>query len=241
MNLFRGRQGLIPSCDVSDLEDLANIVKDTSDLDFVQGYKVGMQLVVRYGVSTTVSRIRKHSDLPIIYDHQKFGTDIPEVCAGNVLDTLREAGIDSVIIFPLSGSATLEAIVNACQAKRLVPMVGGEMTHRGYLVSEQGYLADDSPQRMYEDAAKLGVNYFILPGTRLESAKRYFSRLVASVRQPKFLFPGLGSGQGGDLIEAMRLVQTNPGYAIIGRSIYAAKDRRKAAVSLWDQLRTSLN
>lgn len=236
MNLFRSKRGLIPSCDIAELDNLADVVKATGDLDFVQGYKIGMQLILRHGASKTVSLIRKHSDLPIIYDHQKFGTDIPEVCAGNVLDDMKRAGIDSIIIFPLSGSATLEEIVKSCERIGLIPMVGGEMTHRAYLVSEGGYLADDSPRRIYEDASKLGVDHFVLPGTRLEHAKKYYVSLTAAVNQPKFLFPGLGSGQGGDIVEALRLVQSHAGYAIVGRSIYDAKDRRKAAISLWNRM-----
>ncbi len=211
-------------------------MKATCDLDFVQGFKIGMQIVLRHGLATTVSLIRKRSDLPIIYDHQKFGTDIPEVCGGKVLDDMKGAGVNGVIIFPLSGSATLEQVVSSCERIGLVPMVGGEMTHRAYLVSEGGYLADDSPGRIYKDACKLGIDHFVLPGTRLDRAKKYYVSLTASVRQPKFLFPGLGSGQGGDIVEALRLVRSYPGYAIVGRSIYDAKDRRKAAIALWNRV-----
>ena len=236
MNLFRSNRGLIPSCDVGELDDLEDIVKATCDLDFVQGFKIGMQIVMRHGLAKTVSLIRRCSDLPIIYDHQKFGTDIPEVCGGKVLDDMKEAGIKSVIVFPLSGSETLEQIITSCEHLRLVPIVGGEMTHRAYLVSEGGYLADESPGRIYQDAAKLGIDHFVLPGTRLDRAKKYYASLTSAVRDPKFLFPGLGSGQGGDIADALKLVQSHPGYAIIGRSVYDAKDRRKAAIALWNRM-----
>ena len=238
--MFPSRYGVIPACDVDSVPALSRIVKATGDLSFIQGYKIGMDLVVRCGVGEVVDAIRRFTDLPVIYDHQKFGTDIPEICGGRILEILRDVGISAVIIFPQAGIETLEAAVRACERLGLVPIVGGEMTHKGYLVQEGGYITDDAPQRMYLDAAELGVEYFVLPGTRVESIKRYRSQLEKVVESPKFLFPGIGKGQGGDIVAAFRAVGPLGGYAIVGRGIYAEEDSRQAAIRLWDNVRAEV-
>ena len=139
--------------------------------------------------------------MPIIYDHQKFGTDIPDICSGKILDILKEAEVDCLIIFPEAGIETLKATVLACYEKNLVPICGGEMTHEGYLSNEGGYIENDGPYKMYIDASKLNVEHFIIPGKKIESMKRYRTEINNYVPDPKFLFPGIGKGQGGDLFK----------------------------------------
>lgn len=235
--LFSVGHGIIPACDMSDLSGLERLVAATADLPFVCGYKVGITPVLTGGISRVVEVVRGYSRAPIVYDHQKFGTDIPEICSGNLLDVLVKAGVGAIIIFPQAGIRTLEATVEACLKKGLVPIVGGEMTHNGYLVRENGYIADGGPERMYTDAAALGVEHFVIPGTRLERMAYYKSVLARAVPNPKFLFPGIGKGQGGDIVEAFRRVSPNSSYAIVGRGIYAEEDMRAAARRLWQGVR----
>lgn len=240
MNLFKSRNGIIVACDISDTADLADLIKAMNDLDFILGYKIGMDLVVPYGINKVTGVIRSYSDLPIIYDHQKFGTDIPDICGGRILEILKNAGVNGVITFPQAGIETLNAVVKSCKELSLTPIVGGEMTHAGYIVSEGGYIADDAPERIYLDAARMGVEYFVIPGTKLESMKKYHSKLKKIVPEPKFLFPGIGKGQGGDIVAAFSTVQPYESYAIVGRGIYAEKNRREAAEKLWDNVRRQL-
>ncbi len=236
MELFTSKYGVIPACDVSSLPALEKLVKSTYDLSFIQGYKIGMELVIRHGVENVTAELRNHTSLPIIYDHQKFGTDIPDICSGRILEHLKMAGVDAIIIFPQAGVETLEATVRACEALELVPIVGGEMTHHGYLAEEGGYITDDGPERMYRDAARFGVLHFVVPGTRLESMKKYRSQLEDIVEEPKFLFPGIGRGQGGDIVAAFTAVEPLSAYAIVGRGIYAEEDSREAATRLWNSV-----
>ncbi len=240
MSLFFSKHGIIPACDVSDIADLADLVEVTNDLDFIQGYKIGMDLVVSHGINKVTELIREYTDLPIIYDHQKFGTDIPDICSGKILDTLKTAGINGVIIFPQSGIETLKATVKACKETFLSPIVGGEMTHRGYIVSEGGYIADEAPERIYLDAARLGVEYFVIPGTKLESMRKYHSKLQKIIKEPKFLFPGIGKGQGGDIAAAFSAVHPYDSYAIVGRGIYGEKNRGEAAKKLWENVQRQI-
>jgi orotidine-5'-phosphate decarboxylase len=196
-----------------------------------------MNLVVSYSIETIVKRIQDLTSLPIIYDHQKFGTDIPDICAGEILKTLKNAGITAIIAFPQAGVETLHALVDACKEIGLTLMVGGEMTHKGYLVSEGGYIADDSPRKMYIDATRFGVEYFIVPGTKLEKMKIYRDLVKNFVKDPKFLFPGIGKGQGGDIKSAFSAVSPLKSYAIVGRGIYGEKSKKLSAIRLWEKIK----
>lgn len=240
MGLFKLKNGIIPACDVTELDRLSFLVKETYLLDFIQGYKLGMEITISHGIYNSVERIRKYSDLPIIYDHQKFGTDIPAVCSGQILKILKSAGVQALIIFPQAGVETLRNTVLACQEVGLIPIVGGEMTHKGYLVKDSGYIADDGPERMYIDASRLGVEYFVVPGTRRKSMERYKSILQKHVKGPKFLFPGIGKGQGGDIAEAFDAVSPCDSYAIVGRGIYAEKEPGEATKRLWSAVSTGI-
>lgn len=237
--MFRSSKGLVVACDVDDLGLLGRLIDATRDLEPIQGYKIGAGLALRYGIGKVAGVIRERSDLPIIYDHQKFGTDIPEVCGG-LLGALRGSGVDSVIIFPQAGVETLRASVRACAEEGLIPMVGGEMTHRGYLASEGGYMDDRGPERIYLDAAALGVEYFVLPGNRPASMKRYRDLLSGAVARPKFLFPGVGAGQGGDVARAFSILMGHPAYAIVGRGIYSQRDARRAALEIWESVKSGV-
>lgn len=233
MNLFRNRHGIIPACDVTDRKALSKLIKETTSLEFIQGYKLGMKMILLEGARALIKEVRQLTNLPLIYDHQKYGNDIPDISGGDVLESLKETGFDSIIIFPFAGIETLKATVEGCKRASIVPIVGGEMTHRGFLVSEGGYLADSSPGEIYQDSARLGVNTFVVPGTKAEKIRQYTGLLSGVVSNPTFLFPGIGKGQGGDIAEAFKAALPHASSAIVGRSIYAAKDIGAAASTLW--------
>lgn len=240
MRLFHTKYGIIPACDVDSLDQLDDLIRETCNLEFIVGYKIGMQLAIANGVPSVSAVIRCYTSLPIIYDHQKFGTDIPDICGGKVLEVLKSAGVDALIIFPHSGTETLKATINGCKQRNIVAIVGGEMTHRGYLVKEGGYIADNAPERIYTDAANLGVEHFIIPGTKIDSMKKHKERLLKAIQLPSLLFPGIGTGQGGDICEAFLAARPCPSYAIVGRGIYAQSDKKAAATALWSAVRSRL-
>lgn len=244
MDLFPKKHGIVVACDVKDLLELEELVIATSDVAGIVGYKVGSILGLRYGLSKVVEKISSQTNLPIIYDHQKLGSDIPEISGGEILEVLKEASIKGVIIFPEAGPETLRSTilgsedskskdsVKGCLRLGLVPMVGGEMTHKAYLVSDGGYISDDAPLRIYTVAARFGVEYFIVPGTRISRMQQYCQELEKIVK-PKFLFPGIGKDyQGGDIRAAFEAVKPHNSYAIVGREIYMAKDMKFAAKRL---------
>ncbi len=107
------------------------------------------------------------------------------------------------------------------------------MSHEGYLVKERGYIANDAPTRMYLDAADLGVNHFIVPGTKPRSTEKYRRLIEARVSDPVFMFPGVGKGQGGDVKAMFKAVKPHSALAIVGRGIYGETSPREAASTLW--------
>jgi len=238
MRIFNLKYGIIPACDLKTIDDLEKLVEFTCNIEGIVGYKIGAILGLKYSLKTIVDRISSHTDLPIIYDHQKLGTDIPEICGVDMLEVCKDAGVDAVIIFPQSGYETLKSTVEGCVKLDLVPIVGGEMTHKNYLVKDGGYIANNAPKRMYLDAAKLGVEYFVIPGTKVDKMKEY-RLLLEKIIKPKFLFPGIGKEyQGGDILKAFEAVSSLSSYAIVGRAIYAAKNIREAAKRLCEVVRS---
>lgn len=234
MDIFDDKYGLIPACDVTGLTQLITLVKETCSLKFIQAYKIGAKLVTLEGAKNVVREIRRLTDLPIIYDHQKYGNDIPDLSGGDILESLKEAGIDVLIIFPFAGIETLRSTIEGCRRANLVPIVGGEMTHKGFLLSEGGYIADDAPAKIYRDAANLGVDVFVVPGTKTDKIKQYARVIGEIVPNPRLMFPGVGKGQGGDIAEAFKSAFPHKCSAIVGRGIYAAKDICSAANALWE-------
>ena len=216
--------GVIVACDVKTLDELRQLVEATSGVRGIVGYKIGFILGLSYGLKNVVSLIREKSELPIIYDHQKASTDIPEM-GSDFASVMKASGVDSAIIFPQSGPATQESFIKALLAEGVVPMVGGEMTHKAYLAKDGGYIKDDSPEKMYTNGAKAGAEFFIVPGNKTDAIKRY-SELLSKTK-PRFCFPGIGR-QGGDIEAAFEACGTSA-YAIIGSLIYKAPDMKKAA------------
>jgi orotidine-5'-phosphate decarboxylase len=73
MTLFNQKYGIIPACDFTKMSDLENLVKSTCEIEGIVGYKIGAILGLKYGLQSVVETISSLTELPIIYDHQKFG------------------------------------------------------------------------------------------------------------------------------------------------------------------------
>lgn len=230
-SLFGSRCGIIVSCDVHELEDLRTIIRDTCHVRGVVGYKLGAMIATGFGLPTAVENVRSVTDLPVLYDHQKFGTDIPEWCSSAVEKVLAPAGIQGLIIFAHSGPETLRSCIKACFSFGIVPIVGGVMTHKMYLIKDGGYIGNDSPTKMYAEAARMGTEYFVVPGNQPLTMTEYVDRISKVVSSPKFLFPGIGT-QGGDLRTAFEAAGQHAAYAIVGRQIISQKNRHEAALKL---------
>ena len=221
---------IIPALDTADLDTALRLVCRVAGRESVYGFKLGFSLGLGFGLPETVRRIREWTDKPLIYDHQKAATDIPDTGAlfGDVMKT---AGIDEVILFPHTGPRTLEAWTKAMQERKLKVIVGAVMTHPAYLVSEGGFIADAAAAAIYKQAAALGVAAFVVPLTKPEVVAKLAREVPFSAAQ-EFYSPGFGA-QKGDPAQFPMLAKH---YLIMGRSLLSAEDPAKELAKVETQL-----
>ena len=223
MPIIKLKKSIIPSCDVDSLEKLSRLVIATCSVKGVGAYKIGFELVIPFGMAKVVKTIRKITKLPIIYDHQKAGTDIPDT-GEKFMKACKN--VDAVILFPQAGPETEIAWIKAAQQSKMNIIVGGEMTHQAYLKEAGGFIDDNAPKRMYEIAASMGITDFVIPGNKPEKSMEYVKIIKNKIKNPVFYSPGL-IPQGGCITDLAKKLDS--WHAIIGRAIYEAKDMRKAA------------
>jgi len=227
MDLFDLDFGVIVACDVSSLDFFTKIVKETASLEGIVGFKVGVTLALTYGLKRVTEVVDEYCNLPVIYDHQKAGTDIPQM--GNKFsEVCSKGGIRGVILFPQAGPITEEAFITAVFEKQMVPLVGGEMTHPGYLADEKGYIRNTAPVDMYTFAVKNHVKYFIVPGNKPPVLQKYQKIITGLDNDARYCMPGIGR-QGGDITSAFTALSGSSAYAIIGSSIYSHSKINNAA------------
>ena len=224
MQIIKLKKSIIPSCDVSNLEKLKNLVKQTCSVEGVGAYKIGLELCLPYGIPKIINTIRKYTDLPIIYDHQKAATDIPDL-GEKFAKSVK--GVNAVILFPLTGPETEKAWIKACKKENLGIIIGGEMTHKAFLENDKGFISNKAPLKIYEIAAKEKINNYVVPGNKPEKIKLYKAFLEARGIKTVFYSPGL-IAQGGNITESADAAGEN-WHAIVGRALYNAKDINKAA------------
>lgn len=234
--IIKQERSVIPACDVSTLEEFESLVKDTEKVKGVGGYKIGFELGLNYGLGKVVKTARKYTDKPIIYDHQKAGTDIPDT-GKNFAEVCKRAGVDAVILFPQSGPETERAWIYHALDKGLNVIVGGRMTHPAYTVSEGGFITDEGALEIYHIAAQIGINNFVVPGNKPEVIEQIRSVIEAEEVTPVFYAPGF-IAQGGVLSDAAK-VAGDRFHGIVGRGIYQAEDKKAAAVEYTSQLQNS--
>lgn len=224
------KKSIIPSCDVDSLEKLIKLVKATCSVKGIGAYKIGFELVIPFGIEKVVKTIRKATNLPIIYDHQKAGTDIPEM--GEKFMNVCKL-VDAVILFPQAGPETEVAWIKAAQQAKMNVIIGGEMTHQAFLKEAGGFIDDNAPKRIYEIAVSMGVTDFIIPGNKPDRAMEYVNLIKSKIKNPVFYSPGLIT-QGGKISHLAKKLDL--WHAIIGRAIYEARDMKKACEEIAKEL-----
>lgn len=215
---------------------LSPLVKATCKVDGIGGYKIGLGLGLGFGLGETTARIKDQTDLPVIYDHQKAGNDIPNM-GQEFADVCSDAGVDAVIFFPFSTPVTEEDWIKAAQDAGLHVLVGGHMTVPKFLESEGGFIADSAPERIYRLGAELGVRNFVVPGNKVEYVRRYRELLENVLGAGNFdLFaPGFIT-QGGAISEFANEAGEK-WHAIVGSAVYKAVNIRAAAEQMTAQIR----
>ena len=225
-------KSIIPACDV-DIGKYEIIIRETYQIPQIGAYKIGALLALVYGFKRIVDIAKKYTNKPIIYDHQKAGTDIPEI-GKEFVYMLKKNWIDAVIIFPLSGPLTQASMIHAAKEVCLPVISGGLMTHGNFLVSDGGYIDDSSVESMYLNSHKLGINNFVVPGNKPTIIKRLYNLLSIDDRHPIFYAPGF-IAQGGVLSEAAQNAGSS-WHAIVGRAIYESKNIQKTVSELISSL-----
>jgi len=243
-------KSVVPACDVG-MEMFEEIVGATIDIESIGGYKVGPALTGRPGYDRIVKVVDGRK--PIIFDAQKWSTDVPGT-AKSILTPLKESGIGNVILFPESGPVTGYVWIKTAQDLGLGVLVGGEMTHPGYLEGDKlddewiekfkeigieedvtGFIRKDAPDLIYRIAAGLGVTNFVVPGNKPDRILHYKSLIEGcGVSEPVFYAPGFIT-QGGVIEDGARAAGARF-HAIVGGAIYKADNVRKAVLELTSQL-----
>lgn len=227
MELFDLEYGVMVACDVDSIDVFKKIITETCSIEGIVGYKIGFSLALKYGLASLTSVVKEKSDLPVIYDHQKAGTDIPQM-GEKFAETCFNGGVKGVILFPQAGPRTEKAFIEGVFIKGMIPLVGGEMTHPGYLVGDQGYIRDDAPIDIYTLAADMKVKYYIIPGNKPQITQKYHDLLSGLGVEAKYCMPGIGR-QGGDIKSSFASLSGSSAYAIIGSGIYRQANMGEAA------------
>lgn len=227
------QRSLIPACDV-DIERYEEIVAQTADLPEIGAYKISAMLGLAHGLSKVVDVARRYTDKPLIYDHQKAGTDIPETGTA-FMKTLAAAKMDAVILFPFAGPTTERAWIQAGQDAGLDVIVGAHMTHANFAENDGGYISAKSIERIFRLAATVGVRHYVVPGNNPAVIQEIRAYVAGDISEPIFYAPGFVA-QGGE-ISAAGEAAGRRWHAIVGRAIYDAGDIRVAVENLSRALR----
>lgn len=233
--LIPRQKSVIVAADV-EAKKFPELVKGTCLVQGIGGYKVGFELGLEKGLPWVVGTVREQTGLPVIYDHQKAGNDIPET-GSNFARVCKKSGVDAIILFPFTSPTTELRWIKESQNAGLTVLVGGHMTHEKFLRSEGGFIADEAPERIYSLAAENGVRNFVVPGNKVEYVEKYRSLLENMLGPDNFALyaPGFIT-QKGEISEFAKIAG-NRWHAIVGSAIYKAENITDAAEQITGQIK----
>ncbi len=219
--------GILIALDMESLDQMRKVVEQTTSVAGVIGYKVGLTATLRLGLGSAVRRLREFTDLPLIYDHQKAGPDVPDM-APKFSATCKEAGVDGLILFPVAGPRAVVAFAGSAYRNRLLPIVGGDLPFPDYNASGGGYVIDDALDKILRKAIEIGVDHFVIPGNTPDKVRHHARWLVEKIERPCLFIPGIGA-LGGSIADAFAAAPGCNAYAVVGRAVYDASDPGEAA------------
>ena len=231
-------RSVIVAADV-EASKLTGLVQQTCLVEGVGGYKVGLVLALEEGLPRVVGQVKGakgYPGLPVIYDHQKAGNDIPAM-GTKFARVCRRAEVDAVILFPFGGAKTERDWIHAAQDEGLGVLVGAHMTQPEFLYSEGGSVTDDASDRIFTIAAQEGVRDFVVPGNKVENVEHYRELFKQLVGKGNFTLyaPGFIT-QGGEISDFAKAAGKR-WHAIVGGAIYKALDMNAAAREMTSQIR----
>lgn len=224
---LRATHGILIALDMDALDQMRRVVEQTSVIPGVVGYKVGLTATLRLGLGGAVRQLRACTDLPLIYDHQKAGPDVPDMAA-KFAATCKEAGVDGLILFPIAGPRAVVAFAGGAYRQRLLPIVGGDLPFPDYNASGGGYVIDDALDKIFRKAIEIGVDHFVIPGNTADKVRHHARWLVEKIERPCLFIPGIGA-LGGSIADTFSAAPGCDAYAVVGRAVYEAADPAEAA------------
>jgi orotidine-5'-phosphate decarboxylase len=233
--MFKDSIGLIPALDVDSMDDMLRLVEKTTGVAGVAGYKLGLTGVLPKGLPAAISALRKVTSLPIIYDHQKAGPDMPDM-AQKFAKLCKQSGADALILFPVAGPTAVRGFVGETIRQGMVPVVGGHIPVPDYCISGGGFMAEDVLDRILLVAGEAGARHFVLPANDLEAIRRHVGWMTRSVADPVTFLTGFGT-LGGDITKAFRAAdECRAKFAIVGRAVSTSKAPGDAAKRFVDEM-----
>ncbi len=219
--LIAASAGIIPALDVDDLDRMRRIVEALAPVPGVVGFKLGAVVALRHGLHRAIAVVREFSDLPVLYDHQKAGTDIPSMSDG-FTKVCGEAGADGLVLFPLAGREAVRQFARRTRNRGMTPLVGGELPYPEYRARHGGFVHDGALGRILEEATGVGVDHVIVPANDPKTVRRHVRMVRRHFETPWMFLPGIGA-LGGKIDEAFGAAEGCRRYAIIGRAILRAR------------------
>lgn len=227
--------GIVPALDLDSIEDLRKVVGETSNVEGIVEYKLGLQAILHIGLFKAVEVVRELTDLPIIYDHQKAGADMPDSAAGFV-KICAQTDIDGLILFPVAGPTAVNEFVGHTLAAGLQPVVGGHIPVADYDINGGGYIDNDALERIMVKANENGASRFVLPANDPSRIKRLSEWLLREVSRPALYLTGIGP-LGGTITESFKASKGMPvRRAVIGRRICNAAEPALAATQFYQEM-----
>lgn len=225
-----GRQfGIVSALDVDTIDIACRLIEQLSDVEGIDGFKIGAQLALEHGLGEAVKRLQTVTSLPLMYDHQKAGLDVPSNAAGFAA-SVAAAKLTSVIVFPVAGPTAVQAFVGALLDHGLKPIVGAALPIDDYFISGGGWLDDQVLFGVLDLAVKCGAASLVVPGGRSGTLRAIVGHF-GEIPDLEFLVPGVPTGRG-ELGPVLAEAGRHRARAVIGRAIYGADDPRSAAQRL---------
>jgi len=206
---------LILALDVVEEKRALKIVGEVREL--VDAVKVNWPIILGVGPEI-ITKLSKESD--VLCDFKI--ADIPNTNRLIVHGAFRR-GASGVIVHGFPGEDSVKACVDAAKGDVFVVT---EMSHPG---AER--FSAPIAEEIAKMAVKVGATGIIAPATRPERVRG----LREIVGKLKIATPGVGA-QGGSAADAIR---AGADYVIVGRAIYEAKEPRKEAERIVNEIRKS--
>lgn len=240
MELFSLKNGILISISSADLSIIEKVIAGCNKLPYIAGFKINSEVTLINGLKNVVSSVKRYTEKPLIYDHQKFGSDMPEIYTESLFDTIKASGVDGLVVFPLSGKKVLEVIVDKCLKIDLLPIVSGDLSYKGYFNDEGGYIYGDTQQRIYLEAASIGVSHFMMSCNRIERIRIYCHELGSIVGQLKIFFTSIDITGCENLPDACGHIKQNRAFAVFEDSFTSEKEYINNLERFWETFNKKL-